>query len=182
MRIRTTLAGLATAALVAFGAAPASAAGPATGAVKLDRSPTAAEWEAGTVACLLTVTGQAKTGELLHGDPECWLVEKGAAAPWSTSSAAAGAGASAPMAESFTEVGTHYDGFWWSGSYITVAGTVCSGGWLNLSWDWINRISSTSSPCWVGHYDGYNLTGSSQWGSVFNLGFMNNAANSLVYA
>jgi len=148
--------------------------------VKLDRSPTAAEWEAGSVACLLTITGQAKNGELLHGDPECWIVAEGAAAPWATDTTKS-AGAAYATA-SFTEVGTHYDGAWWTGSYITVAGTVCSGGWLNLSWDWINRISSTSSPCWVGHYDGYNLTGSSRWGSVFNLGFMNNAANSLVYS
>ena len=177
MRIRTTLATLAAGAALAVAVvpAPAGAADP-SGATKLDRSPTAAEWSAGTVSCLLTVTGQAKNGELLHGEPECWIVEPGAStAPWSTAKSGA-------VTTSFTSVGTHYDSQTWSGSSITVQGTVCSSGWLNLSWDWINRIGSTSSPCNVGHFDGYNLTGSSQWGSFVSLTYMNNASNSLVYS
>jgi hypothetical protein len=59
---------------------------------------------------------------------------------------------------------------------------VCNGGWLDLSWDWINRIGSTSSPCWVGHYDGYGLTGGSEYLSNGNLSWLNNATNSLYYA
>ena len=106
---------------------------------------------------------------------ECWLVASGdRTAPWATAGGA--------VTASFTNVGYHYDGFNLTGSYITVAGTVCNGGWLNLSWDWINRISSTWSPCWVGHYDGYNLTGSGEYLTFGNLGSLNNAANSLVYA
>jgi hypothetical protein len=143
--------------------------------VKLDRAPTGAEWDAGEVACLVQVIGQAKNLEFQTAPMECWLVASGdRTAPW----AKAGGGATT---SSFTNVGYHYDGANFSGSYITVAGTVCNGGWLNLSWDWINRISSTQSPCWVGHFDGYDLTGSAEYLNWGNLSSLNNAANSLQY-
>jgi hypothetical protein len=154
-------------------ASPATAA--SRGPVRLDRSPTPAEWDAGQVACLLQVIGQEKDLEFRTAPMECWLIDSGArSAPW----AKAGGGASTA---SFTTVGTHYDGANFTGSYITIAGSACSGGWLDLSWDWINRISSTASPCWVGHFDGYGLTGTSEYVGYNNLSWLNNGANSLQY-
>jgi hypothetical protein len=152
---------------------PASAGG---GPVKLDRAPTSAEWDAGEVACFIQVIGQNKDLEFQTTQPECWLVAAGdRREPW------AAARTSGASTSSFTNVGYHFDGFNYSGSYITIAGTVCNGGWLDLSWDWINRISSTDSPCWVGHYDGYGLTGGSEYLSSGNLSWQNNATNSLQY-
>lgn len=191
MRIRTTLAAAAVTALLAISTTPGSAGAAVEGPVKLDRPPTAAEFDSGAVACLLTITGQAKSGEFLHGDPQCWLVTPGdRAEPWATQAPtraglepgpSLGAGSGIGVTSAFTTVGTHYDGAWYTGSYITVQGTVCNGGWLNLSWDWINRISSTLSPCYVYHWDGYYLSGWSEGGWSPNLTYMNNAANSLSY-
>ncbi len=174
MRTRTFMAAaLALSALVVL--IQPNPAGAGSGAVKLDRSPTAAEWDAGQVACILQVIGQEKDLEYVTAPMECWLVASGdRAAPW----AKAGGGVTTA---SFSNVGYNFDGANFTGSSITVAGTVCNGGWLNLSWDWINRISSTSSPCWVGHYDGYGLTGSGEYLTYGNLSWVNNAANSLVY-
>lgn len=183
MRIRTTLAGALAAVLATTVAGPASAA--STDPVKLDREPTAAEWDSGRVSCLLTITGISDTREMLHGDPECWIVAKGdTTPPWSRTSTDALAGAvegSASTLAGFTTVGTHYDNTNFTGSTLTVAGTVCSSGWLNVPGSWVNRIGSTISPCWVGHYDGNNLTGASEWGSYISLTFLNNATNSIVY-
>ncbi|HVE45189.1 MAG TPA: hypothetical protein VNA57_00380 [Acidimicrobiales bacterium] len=83
-------------------------------------------------------------------------------------------------------IGTHYDGASGTGSSLTVNGDDCTGGWLNLSSSWINRISSTRNGCpRVRHADGYNLTGTMEetynFGGVSNLTFLNNAANSIQY-
>lgn len=192
MRIRTTLAAAAVTTLLAISTTPGSAGAAIASPIKLDRPPTSAEFDSGAVACLLTITGQAKSGEFLHGDPECWLVTPGdRTEPWAQAQAQAqadlelavslGVGRGIGLTSASTNVGTHDDGAWYTGSYLTVQGTVCNGGWLTLSWDWVKRISSTRSPCDVYHGDGYYRSGTVEGGSNTNQTYMNNAANSLRY-
>jgi hypothetical protein len=81
-------------------------------------------------------------------------------------------------------IGVHWDGPGLTGSSFTVIGSSCSGGWLNLNALWTNRVSSTQNYCPViRHYDGYGLTGSHEdtYAPGGNLGFMNNATNSIQY-
>ncbi len=178
MRTRTALAVALVAAVLGIGSVPAGA-GATPLPVHLDRSPTAAEWAAGTVACLVQVTGTAPSGEYTTSPMQCWIVAHGdRTTPWTHEASAAAAGV---LSSSFSAVGYHFDGLNYTGSYITVSGGVCGGGWLNLSWDWVDRISSTISPCSVKHFDGYNLTGSVETTGTANLSYMDNRTNSIQY-
>jgi hypothetical protein len=181
MRMRTlvvsallaTIGGLTIAPPVA-GAAVDAGAVPSTEPRLLDRAPTGEEIDAGRVACRLQITGQDADGRFRTDPMTCWLIEKGdLTPPWQRSKGVA--------VSSFTIVGYHFADPNFGGSYISVAGTVCNGGWLNLDGNWINRISSTSSPCWVVHYDGYDLTGGTEYRQFGNLSWLDNQANSLQY-
>lgn len=82
-------------------------------------------------------------------------------------------------------IGVHWDGANRTGASITISGSACGGGWLNLSNDWINRISSTWNLCpTTRFYNGFNLTGSSETlgTSAVNLGALNNLSNSISYS
>lgn len=74
----------------------------------------------------------------------------------------------------------------YSGSSLSIAGSSCSGGWLNLPSNWVNRINSTvtyGSGCdRVKHFDSYALSGSYQstWPNG-NLSYMIDRANSVQY-
>jgi hypothetical protein len=82
-------------------------------------------------------------------------------------------------------IGTHYDGASFTGSSFSVTGSDCSGGWLNLSSTWDNRVSSTLNGCPViRHYDGDNLTGAIEGtvGAGGNLSALNNKTQSIKYS
>lgn len=144
-------------------------AGAADSTIHLERAPTNSEWDSGQVSCLVAVTDQRADGELV-ADWSCYL----------GADAAGYVAAESLITMSSTTIGTHFDGVF-SGSFITVSGTTCGGGWLNLSAAWVNRISSTSSSCLVRHYDGYNLTGAVQSVFVAPLTTLDDRANSLQY-
>lgn len=122
--------------------------------------------------CLLNVNGQLPTGEYTTDPIECFEthdevlfeIHGGAAAR--------------------AVIGTHYDGLNKTGSTLTVNGVNCLGGYVNLTPTWVNRVSSTANGCpIVRHYNGANLTGSSQstTPSSFNLSTLNNLADSIQY-
>jgi hypothetical protein len=124
--------------------------------------------------CVLRVTGQDHvTGELETAPMVCEPSQE---------RALRGAGV-ARTATTFT-IGLHYDGFDLTGSSLTVVGSDCLGGWLNLPSTWNNRISSTSHGCpRIRHYDGANL-GTPQETTLTpggNLGPLNNIASSVQY-
>lgn len=124
--------------------------------------------------CVVEVIGQEDSGEFIVTEPYCEATRAQAYASLSTTSSLAG---------SFT-IGVHYDGFNYTGSSFSVVGSDCTGGYLNLSSTWINRVSSTSNGCYrIAHYDGYNKTGASQstYGFGGNLTTLNNDANSIAY-
>ena len=58
------------------------------------------------------------------------------------------------------QIGLHCDGYNLAAPCTSVVGSGCTGGWLNVSAAWNNRISSTLSGCpQIKHFDGFNLTG-----------------------
>ena len=122
--------------------------------------------------CVVRVVGRAPTGELETTKPEC-----------AATRAAAMAANGGALMSSFT-IGVHFDGFSFTGDSFTVIGDDCSGGWLNLSAAWINRISSTMHGCpRIRHFNGYNLTFTSQTTVApgGNLLLLANATNSIQY-
>jgi hypothetical protein len=155
MRIRSAaFATLVTSLALLIAPTPANAAKPA---VQLQREPTATEIKSGRVECHLQVTGQAADGQLLTA-PD-----------------------SGDVMASFVYVGEHYDGFGLTGSRLLVYGSACSGGYLNVPASWVNKISSTYSPCYALHFDLNNLTGISEGVSWGDLTYMNNKTNSIQY-
>lgn len=86
-----------------------------------------------------------------------------------------------------TVIGVHYDGYSASGSTLTVFGTTCTGGGLNVPLSWNDRISSTMNGCGsIIHYEHTNYTGASQItfgnGSLTNFtGYMDNRTSSILY-
>jgi hypothetical protein len=132
--------------------------------------------------CVVHVTGQTTSGELMTSSPRCY--ERYAAAMQSEGVTAYGTDASQVALADF-QIGLHCDGYGLAAPCTSVVGSSCSGGWLNVSAAWNNRISSTLSGCpQINHYDGYNLTGG-VW-AVFgsgphNLTLFNNRTSSMQY-
>ena len=127
--------------------------------------------------CVVVVVDQRPDGELVTGPETCYPTPVGAAGS---------SGGEAPTMQTTSSIvlAVHYDGANFTGSSLTVWGSACNGGYLNLSSSWVNRISSTNNICYrVRHFDGYSLTGASEdtVGSGGNLGGLNNAANSVQY-
>ena len=116
--------------------------------------------------CVLQVIGQdAKTKELRTGALQCEV------------------GATSQIMALQTIAAVHYTGQQFSGSTLSIVGDSCSGGWLNMPNGWQNVISSTSSSCFVVHFDNWYLVGDSQSTSNpgGNLTLMDNRTNSASY-
>jgi hypothetical protein len=135
--------------------------------------------------CVVHIVDQLPSGELLVSDPACYpsfaeAMQAEGVDAWGTG---ASARATSMAAATFT-IGTHYDGFGFTGASTSVVGSNCNGGWLNTSSAWNNRISSTKHGCpRIRHYNGQNLTGSSEttFSPGGNLGPLNNATSSIQY-
>lgn len=135
--------------------------------------------------CTVEVVGRAADGRLLTGPPRCFdgFDEVARTLGADTSDRSEAALTSQVAALSMT-IGVHFDGFGFTGSSLTVTGTNCGGGHLNLSLAWRNRISSTANGCDpVRFYDGLNLTGGSEATPMpgTNLTTLNNRAESIRY-
>lgn len=133
--------------------------------------------------CVVHVIGQQRSGELIVTDPVCYssldaAMEKEGVGAWGPD-----ASQSEAAVATFT-IGIHYDGFNFTGSSMSVVGSNCLGGWLNVSAAWNNRISSTEHGCpRIRHYSGFNLTGSTQttYAPGANLSSLNNLTSSIQY-
>jgi hypothetical protein len=139
--------------------------------------------------CVVHVTGQKASGEMTLSAPRCYSTF--AAAMSGEHVVAWGAGASTRAAASGAALAdfvlaTHYDlpNFNGSGGSTSTVGSGCTGGWLNTSASWNNRIGSTANGCpSVVHYDFANLLGTSKTttGIGGNLGTMDNRTSSIQY-
>jgi hypothetical protein len=140
---------------------------------------------AGGEHCVVHVIDTAPDGEMIVSEPECYptferaMSSEGVDA-WGVGAAAAADGVTAAT---FT-IGTHYDGTGFTGPSMSVVGSDCAGGWLNVSATWNNRISSTLNGCpRIRHFDGVNLSGNSQhtYSPGGNLTTLNNLTSSIQY-
>lgn len=119
---------------------------------------------------------------LEHSDPPATPNRLGAG---SASAPVTGSGDAGVSAASGNTLAVHFDGANLSGSSIIITGGTCSGGHVNLSSSWINRISSTLNSCGtVLFWDGFDKTGSYEATDLLtvNLGALNNRANSVGYS
>jgi hypothetical protein len=147
--------------------------------------------------CVLEVIGQEETGEYITAPLECFgTLEEALAAVGASQSdlgplfdagtaALRGSTGDELAAAASSVVGVHWDGADRTGSSISISGADCSGGWVNLSSSWIDRISSTYNACSsTRFYEGFGLTGGVETTglSTVNLKALNDAANSVQYA
>jgi hypothetical protein len=114
--------------------------------------------------CVVHVIGQEASGELILSEEECYSSFAAAMTAEKVGAFGDGAAALAEAAGVLTfTIGTHYEYAGFGGSSMSVVGSDCTGGWLNVSAAWNNRISSTRHGCpRIRHHSGYDLTGSSQ--------------------
>jgi hypothetical protein len=102
--------------------------------------------------CVVHVTGQRASGELTVSSPRCYASHR---------SAMTAEGVGARRQGATFEIGYHCDGYHLVAPCTSVVGDSCTGGWLNTSAFWSNRISSTRNGCpTVRHHDRPNLAGS----------------------
>jgi hypothetical protein len=162
-------------ALVATVASPVAAASAGASAV------TGADGE----HCVVHVVGQRHTGELVTSAPRCYPTLH--AAMEGEHVRAWGAGAqeqAAALGASTFELGRHCDGANLGAPCTSTVGSSCTGGWLNASPTWNDRISSTLGGCpTIRHYDGANLTGGVEPTSfgIWNLTVLDNRTSSIQY-
>jgi hypothetical protein len=140
--------------------------------------------------CVVEVTGQTDTGRYTLSEPACYptlaeaLASTGADIDPGEQLGESDVASGQLAARAGGTLGIHYDGSNRGGASITVTGADCGGGYVNLSADWVNRISSTANNCGiVRFFDGYDKSGSFEQTtpSTWNLGAMNNASNSISY-
>ena len=149
-------------------------------------SASAAVLESSPQHCVVDVTAVASDGAFEVSAPTCYselaaaMEEVGLGTGIDTSLEVVAA-----VTLASTTIGVHYDGANFTGSSLTISGSNCLGGYLNLAATWDNRISSTiSNFCGrIRHWTGYNTTGSFQdtvpSGNLSSP--VNNAASSIQY-
>ena len=136
--------------------------------------------------CVVEIVDQTSSGELIVAEAACYptfkiAMKSAGVAAWGDGAASTVDGLAA--AATFT-IGTHYEFANYGGSSMSVVGSSCSGGWLNTSAAWDNRISSTRNGCPnIRHYAGANLTGAFQstLAPGANLTALNNLTSSIQY-
>jgi len=144
----------------------------AASAAKVPSTPTAS-----APHCLTKVIGRSASGELQLSTPACY-------ATMADVNARAGGGGGAMAFGGTFILAVHYDGANLTGSSISVEGSDCYGGYINLTGWWANRVSSTANTCpEVNHYYWPDLVGSHQttYGTGGNLTSLNNLSESISY-
>jgi hypothetical protein len=136
--------------------------------------------------CLTRVTGKLASGELQLSTPTCYAtmaeVLLNAAGGGAVNGRSSGGGVAA--FGTFI-IGTHFDGFGFTGASISVQGSDCYGGYINLTGWWANRVSSTINGCpAIVHYYWPNLGGTFEttYGGGGDLTYMNNLSESIAYS
>jgi hypothetical protein len=143
--------------------------------------------------CVVHVTGQRPSGELITDEPACYATfseamrATGVPGAESLRPGATSAQIQAVNARALTTyvLATHYANPGFGGSSTSTVGSDCLGGWLNTSASWSNRISSTQTGLCdrVRHYDNPGLTGWSEdvVAPGGTLGSLDNATESIQY-
>ena len=135
--------------------------------------------------CVVHVTGQKASGELTVSSPRCYASHQSAMTAEGVGAWGSGASDRAQLQALTFEIGYHCDGYNLGGPCTSVVGSNCTGGWLNTSAFWSNRISSTLAGCpTVRHFDLPNLAGSVKvtfGAGPHNLTTFNNRTESLQY-
>ncbi len=134
--------------------------------------------------CVVHVTSQKASGELTVSSPRCYAAYDTATLSEGVSADRSDTSGQEAAAATF-QIGLHCDGYNLGAPCTSVVGTGCTGGWLNVSAAWNNRISSTLSGCpTIIHFDGFNLTGATKSVSgpgPHNLTTFNNRTSSIQY-
>lgn len=181
-----------TASLGVRTATAATAAAVLTGAAAAPEAGAAPPPESAGAHCVIEVTGVEADGRMRTAPPRCFatfaeamgelgLATTGGDVPESVGDLAEVPNASAASAG---VIGIHYALSNRQGSSISVSGTDCNGGYVNLSSSWVNRVSSTRNFCpKTIFYDGFDKSGTAEATGLtaLNLGALDNRANSIAY-
>lgn len=144
-------------------------------------------------SCTITTHGVNEKGELIwdqRNDYKCYdtfsaSLEAAGIANVSADVTPATAGRYLALANFV--LGVHYDGASGTGTALTVTGSVCGGGGLNVPTAWNDRISSTWNGCPnIVHWEHFGYAGSAFTtlgaGNLINItGYMDNRTTSIKY-
>ncbi len=145
--------------------------------------------------CVAAVTSQRSDGELVLGRETCYSTFAEAMQDVTAGTVAVpkdldvtdamGDPFLVQLAARFT-LGIHYDGYYGTGSSITIVGSSCTGGYWNASSWWKNRINSSYNGCYhLRHYDNPSKSGASfntyGGGQIDNLSWFANRTESVAY-
>lgn len=159
------------------------AAAPSAGAAGDDASPVPST---GGPHCVASITGLTPEGRYLLDQPVCYptldeaLAASGPPAAVPESARARRTGVSA----SSVTLATHFAALSLTGASISISGTTCGGGYVNLSSTWVNRISSTLNNCpSVVFFAGVDKGGAAEVTTIgsHNLGSLNDLSQSVSY-
>lgn len=136
--------------------------------------------------CVASITGLTPEGRYLLDQPVCYptldeaLAASGppAGAPESTLERRSG------MSAASVTLATHFAALSLTGASISISGTTCGGGYVNLSSSWVNRISSTLNNCpSVVFFAGVDKGGAAEVTTAgsHNLGSLNDLSQSVSY-
>ena len=140
--------------------------------------------------CVITVGDVDRFGNFEIEDMTCYdtyaqvLTSRGAVG---VSASITPKGVESSMLLSLGIIGTHYDGAGATGASLSIQGSDCNGGGLNVPSSWNDRISSTTNGCGaIIHYENINYTGATTttWtvGATTNIsGYMDNRTTSIKY-
>jgi hypothetical protein len=145
-------------------------------------APAGASLMKGERHCVVEAVGQQPDGRLITRSLGCYgsfseaiTVASGGSVKLAASTPGSAAFDDAGLAgvlSTFT-LGIHYDGYYGSGSSITVTGSSCTGGWWNTPSWFDNRISSSYNGCThLRHYDYPNRSGA--WADTYGAGQTDN--------
>jgi hypothetical protein len=142
-------------------------------------------------SCVITVTGVDANNNFITEPMKCYdtfaasLRSIGATVPDNVSPTTVNMSA---VTATTSAIGIHYDASNGTGSALTVTGTGCTGGGLNVPIAWNDRISSTLNGCpTIQHFENTNYAGASliSYGSgsvtSFSGAYMDNRTSSIKY-
>lgn len=135
--------------------------------------------------CVLSITGQSPDGTYLLDQPVCYpTLEEALEDSGPPADGDAGRAARSSVSASSVTLATHFAALGLTGASISISGTTCGGGHVNLSSSWVNRVSSTLNNCpTVVFFAGVDKGGASEVTAAgsHNLGALNDLSQSVSY-
>jgi len=174
----------------AMWAAAAAVAAAATGLVSTEAGALMPSQEPVERHCVVEVVGEAD-GVLTTGPERCYATfdeaqEHGGSGQQGLSTGATRGRADTAFASASSTIGVHFTGTNYTGSSITITGSVCSGGVWYLTGSWNNNIASSYHYCGASatrFYDSASCSGTSYaiFAAASTLGSMNDRASCVRY-